>query len=58
MFSAQGPQALHMLHKEWLDLGVYTTIDSTFESVLGAVSVWKAQMIRKLALDTQQSKHR
>lgn len=65
MFSAQGPQALHMLHKGWLDLGVYTTIDSTFESVLGAVTVWKAQMIRKLvqkgaisALDTQQSKHR
>ena len=65
MFSAQGPQAFRMLHKGWLDLGVYTPIDSTFESVLGAVTVWKAQMIRKLvqkgaisALYTQQSKHR
>lgn len=48
-FTAEGRDAFRVLHQGWADLGVHTPMDSTYESVLCAVTEWKVQVIRRLA---------
>jgi hypothetical protein len=46
-FSAQGT-ALSVLHQGWREAGVRTPMDSTYESVLSALTAWKAEIIQRL----------
>jgi hypothetical protein len=47
-FSAQGPTALSALCQGWRDAGVCTPINSTYKSILHALTVWKAKVIQSL----------
>jgi len=47
-FSAQGTTALSVLHQAWREAGVRTPMDSTYESLLGALTAWKAEIIQRL----------
>ena len=47
-FSAQGTTALSVLQQGWWEAGVHTPMDFTYESVLGAMTAWKAEIIQKL----------
>jgi hypothetical protein len=47
-FSAQGTTALSALHQGWREAGVRTPMDSTYESVLSALTAWKTEIIQRL----------
>jgi hypothetical protein len=47
-FSAQGTTALSALCQGWRDAGVCTPINSTYKSILHALTVWKAKVIQSL----------
>lgn len=47
-FSAQGTIALSALHQGWREAGVRTPMDSTYESVLSALTAWKTEIIQRL----------
>jgi len=47
-YSAHGTTALNVLHQAWWEIGVYTPMDFSYESVLGAITVWKAEIIQRL----------
>lgn len=47
-YSAQGTTALSVLYQGWRGAGVRTPMNSTYESVLSALTVWKAEIIQRL----------
>jgi hypothetical protein len=47
-FSAQGTTALGALHQGWREAGVRTPMDFSYESVLSALTAWKAEIIQRL----------